>query len=103
MGMSKEELRVAGNALNKESRLWSEEAPQLDWIETTLASMSLSRTEAGIFQIMYTAYEDCRSVVEGRAREGAAEFRLMGEVLLDISKAYQDADEAAADELAAVW
>jgi len=65
--------------------------------------MSLTRTEAGIFQIMYTAYEDCRSVVEDRAREGAVEFRLMADVLLDISKSYNDADEAAADEFAAVW
>ncbi|PVG84787.1 hypothetical protein DDE18_04125 [Nocardioides gansuensis] len=96
-------MRIAANALSKEAEQWDNEAPKLTVIEQTLAGMTLTRVEAGIFQIMFGAYEACRAQVEDRAREGATEFTKMADTLRDIEKAYRDTDAQRADEIAALW
>ena len=95
-----EEMRIASGALESEARKWDGEAPKLASIASTLAAMELSRTRAGLFQIMFGAYEECRSTVEQRAREGAAEFTTMADTLVELSKAYRDLDEERADTIA---
>ncbi len=100
MGMTAEEMRVASGALEGEADKWDDEAPGLDSIHESLEGMALTRVEAGLFQIMFNAYESCRSTVAGRAEEGAKEFRLMATTLRHIAKDYARTDEAEADEYA---
>lgn len=100
--MTPHEMKIASGALKRESAKWAQEQPNLTKIANTLASLQFTRTEAGLFQIMFSAYESCRSVVEDRAREGAAEFGRMSDTLADLSVIYNRADEsvaAAAHEL----
>lgn len=99
-GPTNEEMRIASGALEKEAGKWDNEAPALTGIATTVSGLELSRIEAGIFQIMFSAYESCRSQVEDRAREGAAEFTTMADTLTDLSKAYKDLDAERADSVA---
>lgn len=97
---TEEEMRIASGALEKEAGKWDDEAPQLTSIASTMAGLELSRVEAGLFQIMFGAYEQCRSTVEARAREGATEFTTMADTLTSLSKAYRDLDEERANEFA---
>lgn len=94
------EMRIASGALAKEARKWDDEAPNLTSIATTLAGLELSRVEAGLFQIMFGPYEQCRSTVEDRAREGAKEFTTMADTLTELSKAYKDLDNERAESFA---
>lgn len=95
-----EEMRIASGALEKEATKWDAEAPRLTSVATTLSGMEMSRVEAGLFQIMFNAFETCRSTVEDRAREGAKEFTTMADTLVELSKAYRDTDAARADAVA---
>lgn len=95
-----EEMRIASGALEKEAHKWDAEAPNLTSIASTLSSIELSRVEAGVFQIMFGAYEACRAQVEDRAREGASEFTTMADTLVELSKAYRDVDAERADAVA---
>ena len=99
-GPTNEEMRIASGALEKEAGKWDNEAPALTAIATTVSGLELSRIEAGIFQIMFGAYESCRSAVEDRAREGATEFTTMADTLTSLSKAYKDLDSERADSVA---
>lgn len=94
------EMRIASGALEKEATKWDAEAPTLSTIASTLAGLELSRTEAGLFQVMFSAYESCRSQVEDRAREGAAEFTTMADTVTEISKAFKDLDADRAESVA---
>jgi hypothetical protein len=95
-----DEMRIASGALEKEATKWDNEAPTLTSIATTLAGLEMSRIEAGLFQIMFGPYEQCRATVEDRAREGAAEFATMADTLTSLSKAYRDLDSERADSIA---
>lgn len=94
------EMRLAAGALEKEARKWDAEAPTLSTISNTLSDLELTRTEAGLFQIMFSAYEACRSQVEDRAREGNTEFTTMADTLNEISKAFTDLDASRAESVA---
>lgn len=94
------EMRIASGALEKEATKWDGEAPTLSTVASTVSGLELSRTEAGLFQIMFSAYESCRSQVEDRAREGAAEFTTMADTLTEISKAFKDLDADRAESVA---
>lgn len=96
--MTPAEMRIASGALKRESAKWADEQPQLKAIANTLEGMQLNRTEAGMFQIMFSAYESCRAVVEARAREGAAEFERMADTLADLGVVYARADDSVAAE-----
>ena len=100
MGMTDQEMRAASGALITEAGKWEDEAPNLTSIQTALQGMTLTRVEAGLFQIMFDSYEQCRSNVEARAGEGSTEFKKMGETLREISKDYAATDEAEANEYA---
>jgi len=65
--------------------------------------MQLTRVEAGLFQIMFDAYESCRSQVELRAREGAEEFHGIAETLRHVAGVYRTEDENRAHEIAGLW
>lgn len=97
---TEQEMKIASGALEGEAKKWDAEAPGLSTIAETLSGLELTRTEAGLFQIMFDAYETCRSSVEARAREGAAEFTTMADTLVEISKAYQDLDADRAESCA---
>ncbi|UUZ61110.1 hypothetical protein [Nocardioides sp. B-3] len=94
------EMRIASGALEKEATKWDAEAPALTTIAGTISGPELTRTEAGLFQIMFSAYETCRSRVEDCAREGAAEFTTMADTLTEISKAFKDLDAERAESVA---
>lgn len=100
MSMTDEEMKAASGALITEAGKWEEEAPNLTSIQSTVQGITMTRIEAGLFQILFDSYEACRSNIEARAGEGATEFTKMGETLREISKDYAATDEAAANEYA---
>ncbi len=95
-----EEMRIASGALKKEATKWDNEAPTLSSISATLAALGVTRVEAGLFQIMFGPYEQCRNTVEDRAKEGATEFATMADTLTSLSKTYHDLDAERADSIA---
>lgn len=102
-GVHDHEMRVASGALEKESARWDREAPQLDTLAASLRGLALTRVEAGLFQVMFGAYEACRSSVEARAREGGREFRAMASTLSQLATAYHDLDAERAESIADLW
>lgn len=102
-GPSAQEVRVATGALTREAGVWEGAAPALTSIDATLAQMSLTRTEAGVFQLVFDAYESLRSAMADRAREGAREFDRIGETLRAVSNVYLTEDQAQEHEIRNLW
>lgn len=102
-GATHHDMRIASGALEKESAKWSEEAPRLAAIASSLDRLTMTRIEAGLFQVMFGAYESCRATVEARAREGTREFRAMSSTLSQLATAYHDLDAERAETIAALW
>ena len=97
------EVKVATGALEREAQKWDDNAPALTNINVTMAGMSLTRLEAGLFQIVYDAYEKVRAGLQDRAREGASEFAEVGRTLRQVGKTYQDEDNAQEHAYRNLW
>lgn len=87
------EVKVATGALEKDAGTWDDLAPDLLSCQSTMAGMTMSRLELGIFQIVATSYEELRSSMESRAGEGAAEFNGIADTLRQVSQTYQHEDD----------
>jgi hypothetical protein len=97
------EVKVATGALTTEAQKWDDNAPALTTINVTMAGMSLTRLEAGLFQIVYDAYEEVRAGLQDRAGEGASEFYEIGKTLRQVAKTYQDQDAAQEHAYRNLW
>ena len=97
------EVKVATGALEKEAQTWDDNAPALTDINVVMAGMSLTRLEAGLFQIVYDAYEKVRAGLQDRANEGATEFYEIGKTLRHVGKTYQAEDEAQEHAYRNLW
>ncbi len=97
------EVKVATGALETEAQKWDDNGPALTDINFQMAGMSLTRLEAGLFQIVYDAYEKVRAGLQDRAREGATEFYAIGKTLRQVGKTYQEEDEAQEHAYRNLW
>ncbi|MGV3564679.1 MAG: hypothetical protein ACO1ON_15495 [Nocardioides sp.] len=97
------EVRVATRALTREAERWEDQSPRLTSINIAMANMSLSRTEAGVFQLVFDAFESLRSTMQDRAREGATEFLEIGATLRHVSDIYQQEDDAQEHVFRNLW
>lgn len=85
-----EEMRVVVNDLRKEAKVWDEQSSSIGEVATKADGLSLSRIEAGLFQLVYGEYHSVLEQVVSRSREGTDEMSSIGDALRRIAKGIEE-------------
>lgn len=91
--MATPDIDVVTKKLRDEARMWDEQAKTLDGAYHAVEGMSLTRIEAGLFQIIFTAYQEAITHIAGRTREGKKCMEDIADALRENAKAYDRGEE----------
>jgi hypothetical protein len=95
--MAPPEVKVVTDALRKESRMWDEHSGTLGALHQAAEGLRMTRIEAGLFQVLFGAYEDALNQVSDRCKEGETEMDKIASALIKNANAY-DSREAETTE-----
>jgi hypothetical protein len=90
---SKQDIQVAVEALRAEATGWLHQSDQMETIAAKAAGQRMGRLEAGIFQLMVSAYDDTADQITARCREGHQRMTEIAATLRQVADTY-DAEEA---------
>lgn len=88
----REEVAVDTAALRAEGNVWLEQSDRLEAITHKADGLRMTRLEAGVFQVLVSAYDDAVDQVTARCREGRARMSEVGETLRQVADVYDDED-----------
>ncbi len=91
---SRESVRVATDALRSEAKVWDAQAATAARIARTAEALRLDRVEAGLFQLVFSAYAQAAGTVVARAEEGSQRLAAVADTLVRVANTYQDAERA---------
>lgn len=89
-----DQVRADTNALRAEAGVWDAQAAAMAGIPPKLEALSLTRLQAGIFQVVVDAYGQVHQQVLGRTSEGQQRMREVSATLRQVADTY-DREEAA--------
>jgi hypothetical protein len=84
------QITAATNALRKEAKVWAHQGQQIGTIPPVAEKLRLSRLEAGIFQIIVSAYNDVVDKVAARCREGEQHMAQIATTLVNVADIYDE-------------
>jgi hypothetical protein len=91
---STQTIKVATNALREEAGTWDTESARMGEIGAKADGLRLTRTEAGLFQVIFDAYGQVLDQIIARSNEGAQRMTDVGNTLRSVANTY-DEEEAA--------
>ncbi|MGX7827346.1 hypothetical protein ACTG9Q_19890 [Actinokineospora sp. 24-640] len=100
---SKQSIQVATDALRSEAGVWTAQSDVMTSIARKAEGLRLSRVEAGLFQVVFSAYEEALNTIVGRAGEGAARMTEMGTTLVQVANTYDQEEQANEHSLRGVY
>ena len=80
--------------LTEEAHVWDKQSGELKGILGKAESLRMDRVEAGIFQLLVTAYGPLINHVMDRCREGERHTEEIAKALGDIANKYSDAEDS---------
>lgn len=89
-----QEITAATTALRNEAGVWDTESTELGKISPAVEALRLPRVEAGLFQVVFSAYEEVVNQVIARAGEGTTATQDVADTLRSVADTY-DREEAA--------
>ncbi len=90
MPPSKQELQVATDALRTEAGIWDQQSDQLAAIVGEVEGLRLHRLEAGIFELIVSAYGAVVDQVSARCAEGHQRTVEVAATLRQVADTYDD-------------
>lgn len=90
---SKQSIEVATDALRAEARIWDQQAAQMDKAAAQAEHLRLSRIEAGVFQVVFSAYEPAVDMITARSREGQQRMTDVGNTLIQAANTYDQEEQ----------
>ena len=100
---SKHDVEVATASLVTEGGVWLRQADQLEAISRKADGLRLSRLEAGLFQVVLSAYDAAADQLASRCREGHQRMTEIGVTLRQVAEIYQDEDDDNAHRLRGLY
>lgn len=88
------QMEVATDALRTEAGVWDDQSADLGRIGPAAVALRLTRVEAGLFQVIFSSYEEVLDQVVARAAEGTGRTADVGATLRAVADTY-DQEEAA--------
>ncbi|MGH3869106.1 MAG: hypothetical protein ACRDQ4_23930 [Pseudonocardiaceae bacterium] len=90
---SKDQIKVATEKLRTEAGIWDQQSNMAGKIASQTDSLRMDRLEAGIFQIIVSAYGSVVDQVTARSREGQQRMADIANTLHQVANTY-DQEEA---------
>lgn len=91
--MSTPDTDVITHALRAEALVWDAQSDKMGAIHRTVEGLRLSRVEAGLFQIIFSAYEAAIHQISGRCGEGRQCMSAVADALVKNANAYDSGEE----------
>ncbi|MFF9477462.1 type VII secretion target [Streptomyces sp. NPDC014733] len=93
-------LKTVTDALRSEAHMWDRQAETMTSLHGTIEGLRMSRLQAGIFQIFFSAYENAVNQLSSRCEEGGARMGEIADALVRNATAYdnREADTTASIE-----
>lgn len=91
-----DQITVATTALRTEAGTWDELSIEIGKIPAKAEELRLTRIEAGLFQVIFDAYDDVVDQVIARTNEGKKQMTEIGSTLRSVADTY-DSEEAAGE------
>lgn len=88
--MAGEGFEVATASLRTEAGVWEQQSQQVGTIAASADGLRFTRLEAGVFQIIVTAYASVVDQVTNRAREGQQRMQEIADTLRRVADVYED-------------
>jgi hypothetical protein len=87
-----QEVAVATGTLRSEAGVWDRESGQLNAITSKAEGLRMNRLEAGVFQVMVSAYESVVEQVQHRCGEGVQRMSEVAGTLRQVADTYDRED-----------
>ena len=91
---SAQEVAVATGTLRSEAGVWDHESGQLKTITSKAESLRMNRFEAGVFQVIVSAYESVVEQVQHRCDEGQQRMAEIANTLRQVANTYDAEDRS---------
>lgn len=91
--MAPPDVKTVTDALRAEARMWDEQSEALGRLSHAVEGARISRVEAGIFQIVFSAYEQAIDQIAERRNEGKERTHEIASALIRNAKAYDTNEE----------
>ncbi len=87
---NKSDIDVATASLRTEASIWDHQSQQIATIAPKAGGLKMTRLEAGIFQLMVSAYDEVVDMVTSRCREGSQRMSEIASTLRQVANTYED-------------
>lgn len=91
-----DQITVATSALRTEAGTWDELSTEIGKIPGMAEGLRLTRIEAGLFQVIFDAYDKVVDQVVARTNEGKTEMTAIATTLRSVADTY-DSEETAGE------
>lgn len=98
--MAKSELEVVTDAIRSESKMWDRLGGQMGSIHNHVETLRIgNRVKAGVFQVIFSAYEDAINQISDRCQEGEKRMSGIADTLVKNANAYDSNEEDVKDSV----
>jgi hypothetical protein len=87
------DIQAVTDVLRSEARMWDEQSEALGKLHNAVEGLRISRLEAGIFQVVFGAYEVAVHEISDRCKEGQKRTREIADALIKNAAAYDNQEE----------
>ncbi|MCX4746690.1 hypothetical protein OG455_14375 [Kitasatospora sp. NBC_01287] len=86
--MTDDGFQVTTNTLRQEAGTWDQQSEQLGKVSSSVGSMATDRFQAGVFQLLVSAYGEVLQAVQGRSQEGQQNLKGVADGLRKVADTY---------------
>lgn len=84
------DLKTVTDVLRSEAHMWDRQADTMKDLHSMIEGLRMSRLEAGMFQVLFSAYENAVDQLSARCNEGHDRMREIADALIENAKAYDN-------------
>ncbi|MBC2875977.1 MULTISPECIES: hypothetical protein [Streptomyces] len=88
--MGDPDLKVITDGIRTDAGMWDKQSATLGGIHNTVEGLRMTRLEAGLFQILVSAYMDAVDQISSRTSEGRDRTKAVADALAVNARAYDD-------------
>ncbi|MBZ4323525.1 hypothetical protein [Streptomyces huiliensis] len=88
--MADPDLKVITDGIRTDARMWDAQSTLLGGIHNTVEGLRMTRLEAGLFQVLLSAYTDAVNQISSRTSEGRDRTKEVADTLVVNARAYED-------------
>lgn len=84
------DIKTVTDALRVDARMWDRQSAEMGRIRNAAEGLRVTRLEAGVFQVVFSAYEDAVSQISDRCAEGRDRMDEIASALIKSANAYDN-------------